>query len=184
MTQGAAGPGRQAGAGRFTWLWMIVAILMVAGLMVWLSVASKPTAVAVAEDPAAEGAVEGGVATITLDDLAQDASRFQGREVRLEGVRVASRMGSQSFWVELPNNMPYLIRLRPELIAGGFAIQSGDVLTVTGTIHAMSDSVLAAWEQEGAIANEGQKAEAEFAVTFLEAREAVPVAAAGQDGSQ
>jgi len=180
MTQGAGAPGRQASAGRFTWLWMIVAILMVAGLMVWLAVATEQTAVAVAEDPAADGAVAGGVATITLDDLAQDASRFHGQEVRLEGVRVTSRMGTQAFWTELPSNVPYLIRLRPELLAGGFEIQSGDVLAVTGTIHAMSDSVLAAWEQEGAIANEGQKAEAQFAVTFLEAREATPLAAAGQ----
>ncbi|HEX7091095.1 MAG TPA: hypothetical protein VF192_13225 [Longimicrobiales bacterium] len=184
MTQGEARPGRQGSAGRFTWLWMIVAVLMVAGLMVWLRVATEPTPVAVAEDPAAEGAAEGGLVTITLDDLAQDAGRFQGQEVRLADVRVASPMGAQSFWVELPNGSPYLIRLRPEVIAGGFAIQRGAVVTVTGTIHAMSDSVLAAWQQEGAIADEGQKAEAQFAVTFLEAREAVPGQAAEPAGSQ
>jgi hypothetical protein len=158
---------------------MIVAVLMVAGLMVWLRVATEPTAVAVAEDPAG-GDEAGGLVSITLDDLAQDVSRFQGRQVRLADVRVASPMGAQSFWVELPNGSPYLIRVRPEVLAGGFTIQSGGVVTVTGTIHAMSDSVLAAWQQEGAIADEGQKAEAQFAVTFLEATEAVP----GPAGSQ
>ena len=64
-----------------------------------------------------------------------------------------------------------LIKLGPELVAAGVAVRSGEVVSVSGRIMAMTDSVLAAWQQEGAITDEGQRMEAEYVLgqTFLEA---------------
>jgi len=150
---------------------MIIAFLMVAGLMAWLAVTGQKSTVAVVEeeDPAAAAPAT----PITLDELANNASGLSGRNVSLAGIQVASRMGAQAFWIQLPNQNPYLIKLGPELVAGGVAVQSGEVVDVSGRIVAMTDSVLAAWQQSGAIADESQRMEAEFVLgqTFLEARE-------------
>lgn len=149
---------------------MIIAFLMVGGLMAWLAVNGQKSTVAVVEeeDPAAASSV-----AITLDDLATNASGLSGQNVSLAGIQVVSRLGTQAFWIQLPNQNPYLIKLGPELVAAGFAVQSGEVVDVSGRIVAMTDSVLAAWQQSGAIADESQRLEAEYVLgqTFLEARE-------------
>jgi hypothetical protein len=50
------------------------------------------------------------------------------------------------------------------------SVEVGTPYTVVGTMYAMNDSVLNAWEASGAIADEGQRMQAEFATSFLEAR--------------
>lgn len=182
----AQGQGRGA-SGRYTWIWMVVAFLMVGGFMGWLAMTAEPSAVAVVEEAEEEPAA--GVVTITTNDLMTNASGLKGQSVSLAEARVVGRLGTQAFWIELPNQSPYLIKLAPELVAGGFAVQSGQVVSVTGRIVTMTDSVLTAWQQEGVITDEGQKAEAEYVLnqTFLEAREARQAgsdAAAGSGAAQ
>jgi len=170
MAQGVGRAERRAAGGRYTWIWMVIAIAMIAGLMSWLAMTGQESAVAVVEEePVPTEAV-----AITLDDLVSNASGLSGQDVSLDGVQVASRLGTQAFWILLPNQNPYLIKLGSELVSAGFAVQSGEVLNVVGRIVTMTDSVLAAWQQEGAITDESQRFEAEYVLgqTFLEAREA------------
>src|SRR5690606_15724471 len=171
MAQGEGRVARQGAGGRYTWLWMIVAVLMVAGFMGWLALTTEPTTVVVVEEDEDEGVA---ASTVTLDELETNAAGLQDREIRLVGVTVASRMGTHAFWIDVPGRNPYLVKLRPELVAGGLVVENQGVLDVVGRVHMMSDSVLTAWEQEGAIVDPGQRAEAEFAPSFLEVHEAWP----------
>lgn len=171
---------RRTPAGQFNWLWMIISVLAVGGFMAWLAANSEPgSAMQVVEDE--DQLAEGGMA-VTLADLAVGTDALMGQLIRIEDVRVASRLGGQAFWTTLPNNTPFLIRLNADVVGGGFAVQSGDVVTVTGRLNAMSDSVLAEWQQAGVLTDEGQRMEAEFAILFVEASRAVRTAAGGAGG--
>ncbi|HKJ93384.1 MAG TPA: hypothetical protein VJ957_09450, partial [Longimicrobiales bacterium] len=55
------------------------------------------------------------------------------------------------------------------LAADGVTMESGTRYNVSGRVVTMSDSVLDAWQQSGAIQNEGERMQAEFATAFLEA---------------
>lgn len=168
-------------AGQFSWLWMLATLVVVGAFMYWLAVTAEPSGPRVVEeDDAAE--TEVAAATVALEDLVAGLSNYVGTNVRLEGIPVASRLGTQAFWTATSTGTPFLIRLTPEAVAGGVTVDPGQTVTVVGRIFAMSDSVIAAWEQEGAIAGAGQRAEAEFATAFLEAR-VVAGAPAGAPGS-
>jgi hypothetical protein len=160
--------------GQNTWLWMAVALVLVAGLMAWLVVQTRQLPVAVVETESEEDIAAAAVPVVTLADFASPRE-LVGREVRVENVPVASRLSEQTFWTELPNGVPYLIRLTPAAQAEAGTIGGGQVVgMLVGQVHTMSDSVLTAWEQEGALRDEVQRVEASFATTFLEAARARP----------
>ena len=77
-------------------------------------------------------------------------------------------MGNQAFWIELPNQNPFLVRLGSALVQDSVQVQQDQTVTVTGNVHSMSDSVLTAWMADSVI-TEGQRLEAEFATHFIEA---------------
>lgn len=170
MAQAEGRAQRRGAGGRYTWIWMIIAFLMIGGLMAWLAMSGEQSTVIVVEE---EDLGAAGAVAITTDDLVENASGLRGQVVSLAGIQVVSLVGPQAFWIQLPNQNPYLIKLGPELVASGVAVRSGEVVSVSGRIVAMTDSVLAAWQQEGAITDEGQRMEAEYVLgqTFLEARE-------------
>jgi hypothetical protein len=166
-------------AGQYTWVWMIVALVLIAAFVAWLAVASEPTGVAVREGPAED---TGGVTTVPGGELGLQPGNYLGEPVRLEGLQVASRLGAQAFWVELPTQpqpRPFLIKLDTALVRQGFAVQSGQRLNVTGQVHAMTDSVIRAWQEIGAVRDDAESGEAQFATHFLEANRITPAAAAG-----
>ena len=49
-------------------------------------------------------------------------------------------------------------------------VEPGSTVNVIGTVTVMSDSILAAWDEAGAFANEGDRIVAEFAERFVELR--------------
>lgn len=157
-------------SGRFTWLWMILSLVVVSGFLAWLAASSRPSSVAVVEEAATEKAAgTGDAANVTVTDLVASIDQYMGKTVQLIDLQVASPLGAQAFWTTLPNGTPFLIKLGPAVVQQGVAPKGGDVVTVVGRVVAMSDSVLAAWQQQGALADEGQKMEAEFATSFVEA---------------
>lgn len=118
------------------------------------------------------GAEETEAVAVAPGELVSDAAQYAGQPIRLERVAVASRLGpGQAFWIRLPGDVPYLIKLDAALADRGGQLAGGDVVSVSGVVREMNDSVLADWEQKGAIRNEGHRAEAQFAITFLEAAE-------------
>lgn len=150
---------------------MIVAFLAIGGFLYWLSVVSEPTDVAVAEeDPRAALAVAVPVSPV---QFAEDPGRYVGERVRIPNVRVSAIMGMELFWFNLANEeeTPYLVQMDREWIDSQVQILPDDVLTLTGTVHAMSDSVLEAMERAGAFTEEGQRGLVDAVETFIAADE-------------
>ncbi len=150
---------------------MFASFIVIAGFLYWLNLQAKAENAA---DAAAETArtetdsYVGAATTISGQDIQLDPSPYEGQEVRLTGLAVASPLGTQGFWLELPNKNPFLVSMSEAVKAEGLMVTPGENAEVVGTIHSMSDSVLTAWTSSGAMA-EGDRLAAEFATHFLEA---------------
>jgi hypothetical protein len=167
---------------------MIVAFLTMIGFLYWLNLqARKQDAeeqAALAEQAAADSA-EADLGAITIDPsaLQMDASPYEGQVVKMEGLPVASGLGQQGFWLEMPNKNPFLVSMTDAVRAEGVTVSQGQRATVVGTIRAMSDSVLDAWSTAGTI-SEGDRLAAEFATYYLDAaRVNTDAATSGGGGS-
>jgi len=159
------------GAANLSMPLMFVSFIVIAGFLYWLNLQAKAenAADAMVEEAAAEADTYTGTATtITGEDIQLDPSPYDGQEVRLAGLAVASPLGTQGFWLELPNKNPFLVSMSEAVKAEGLTVTPGETAEVVGTIHAMSDSVLNAWTSSGAVA-EGDRLAAEFATHYLEA---------------
>jgi hypothetical protein len=170
---------------------MIVAFLIMLGFLYWLSLQARAQkaeeAVKMQEAAAEKANTYPDAASVMGAELQQDASPLVGKLVKTEPLPVASRLGTQGFWVELPNKNPFLVSMDDSLRADSISVQAGQKVTVVGTIWAMSDSALNSWVSSGTI-GEGDKLAAEFATHYLQAvhvqvmKEGVPVGAGAGDG--
>jgi hypothetical protein len=97
-----------------------------------------------------------------------DATPLEGSEIRVASFNVASTLGTQGFWLDIPNGNPFLVSMSAEVMASGIAVAAGASATVTGVVHAMSDSTLTAWATAGTI-QDNDRIVAEFATHYLEA---------------
>ena len=80
--------GRRSGS--LTWLWMILALVVVGGFLAWIGMASEPSSVAVVEEEgeeAVEGAAGEGATFVEVpkDTLAADKAAYEGQRVRVAG---------------------------------------------------------------------------------------------------
>lgn len=154
---------------------MIVAFIAMIGFMYWLNMqAQKQEAekqAAIMEQAAADSAANDDMGAVTIDASAiqMDASGYEGQLVRIQDIPVASGLGSQGFWIEMPNKNPFLVSMAEEVKAEGVSPQAGQNVTVIGTVLPMSDSVLTAWSNAGSI-GEGDRLAAEFATHYIEAQ--------------
>ena len=148
---------------------MVVAFLSVAGLMAWLRVKAAPVEVEVVEEVSI---VEENMSTlVAIDVFGTNPMALADMLIELRGLLVQGLVGSEAFFVAVPNQSgPYLARMLPEVVGNGVVVESGATVTVTGMVHAMSDSVADAWVASGAIA-EGDRILAVFAESFFEAEE-------------
>lgn len=170
------------------WLWMLLSLIMIAGFMTWLAMESKPTEVTVQTND--EGtAGDAGVPVIPLDTFSLHPEQYLGQQVRLRGVQAQSNLGKEAYWLDMPSKVPFLLKADSALVAGGFTMETGTRYDVQGRVLAMDDSVLSAWTTSGALQGEGDRMQAEFATTFIEASVVQPargqggVPGAGQAGS-
>ena len=93
---------------------------------------------------------------------------------------VKSLLGSQGFWLGLPNQNPFLVSMSEQVMAEGITLTLEQPASVIGVLHAMSDSARAAWTAAGTI-GEGDALVAEFALHYLEVDQIV--VAGGSDGA-
>ncbi|MCG6956318.1 MAG: hypothetical protein LJF04_10055 [Gemmatimonadetes bacterium] len=170
---------------------MIVAFLIMLGFLYWLFLQSQAQkaeeAVQMQEAAAEKASTYPDAASVTGGELQQDASPLVGKLVKVEPLSVASKLGTQGFWLNLPNNNPFLVSLDDSLRADSISVQAGEKVMVVGTIRAMSDSAVNSWVSSGTI-GEGDKLAAEFATHYLQAvhvqvmDEGVPAGAGPGDG--
>lgn len=154
---------------------MIAAFIVIGGFLYWLFLqaeAERQLELQEAARIAAEEAERDAMGEILRPELLQtDASPYVGRIVSMEDVEVASTLGTQGVWLDMPNGNPFLVSFSDSLRTAGVTLTSGQLATVTGTIVAMNDSIATAWVDAGTI-NQGDRLAAEFATHFLNATRA------------
>ncbi|MXV96504.1 MAG: hypothetical protein F4Y07_11205 [Gemmatimonadetes bacterium] len=157
---------------------MILCFLAIGGFLYWLSVTAEPTEVVVEEEPEEDVAVN----VVAFADFSAGTSSYIGEEITLEGISVSSLLGPQGAWTSLENGTPYLLRFMESALADSVEIVSGGSISVTGSVVAMSDSILDAWEAVGGFPQAGDRMQAEFALDFIEVT-SVSDAQGGSDDS-
>lgn len=161
---------------------MLLAFVVIGGFMYWLNgQAAEERELRMVEEAEAAEEEPSGTQTLTAADIQSDATPYEGQEVRLENVEVASLLGTQGFWLETPSGNPFLVSLAPEVMAAGTTVEPGGSATVEGTVTPMTDSVLTAWTEGGSI-GEGDRVVAEFATHFIEATVVRSTGAGGEGG--
>jgi len=161
---------RRGEAGALSLYLMVGAFLSAGALMAWLFVRAAPVEVEVVEGVAVEA--EGPMAAVVaIDVFGANPLGQAGKLITLHDLAVQSLVGTQAFFVEVPGRSgPYLAKISPEALGAGASVENGSTVTVTGMVHAMSDSVADAWVFNGGIA-ESDRILAVFAESFFEAEE-------------
>jgi hypothetical protein len=147
---------------------MLVTFVLMGGFLYWLYMNAAPTPSPEMMEETEAPEVDVGPAATVVDPSALETgtAEFEGQLIELPSVNVASAVGSEAFFVDLPRT-PFLVKLGPELLAEGAGVPSG-LVTVRGTLLAMNDSIIDAWSTSGAI-TEGDRPIVEFATHFIEA---------------
>jgi hypothetical protein len=155
---------------------MVLSFLALGGFLYWLNITAEPTEVTIVEEEA-EG---GSGSAISVDEFLASPEAQTGQSIEVAGARVSSRLGTQAFWIG-PDDRPYLVKMSPDLVAAGGTVLVEQIVSLRGTVHTMSDSVLNAWQELGAFSNDGDRIVAEFATSFFEVDEIVGQAEGGGD---
>ena len=178
MAESVKGTKRQhaTGIARFTWLFMILGVLSIGALMVWLGKVSEPTQLAfvdVEEEDPETGELIPGAVQLTMLAFQQQERQLVGQRVQVTGMDVAASINRRLFWVNLPNNNPYLLQISDRLVETGFSMVRGDQISMAaGTVRPMSDAVVADWLAQGVLQNRDQGEEVLFAMTYMEIEQA------------
>lgn len=155
----------RAGAAKLGTPLMILCFLAMGGFLYWLSITAEPTMIVVEEASDAELAN-----LVAFADFSAATNSYVGQEISLEEIDVTSLLGPHCFWTSLQDaqGTAYLLHFSQEALADSVSVVSGGSVTVTGTVMAMSDSILNAWEAAGAFPQESDRFQAEFAEDFIE----------------
>lgn len=170
---------RGRSAGGSSWIPVAVAVLAVGAFLLWLATRQPPETVAVAE-PGDTTAMQDAPIQATVvepETLVQTASArgLIGQTIEVSAVRVQDTLGSQMFWMEMPDGSPYLVKLDSALVARGAALPApGSRVRVIGRVAEKTDAVLDDWMQSGALQTADQRMLAEFGSTFIEAQRVQP----------
>ena len=168
----------EAGRRSLTWLWALAALVVIAGFLVWLGVASEPSQVAVVEEEGeateqqAEAAMGGGATVVPRDTLAANKARFAGQNVEVQRVEATGRLGPRIFWGELgtpSRQVPILVRMDSAAAAATDSVPTGTFYNIAGVVQAMTDSLATAWGEAGEFAGEGEQMQATFADFYIQA---------------
>lgn len=179
--------GAPAGGRSMTFLWMILALVVVGGFLTWLGVSSEPTAIAVVEEEDGQGQVDAeGVLALERDTLADNTGRFLDQTVRVEGVESTGRLGDNLFWGELgtvERQVPILIRMDPEVGARA-EVERGTPYTITGQVQRVTEELVDTWAAQGEFAGEGEQLQASFADFYIQASDVRPTRAESPEQQQ
>jgi hypothetical protein len=162
-------------------LWPLVAIVVVAVFIVWLAMTSEPSVIAAPNEAQDDttGTVVETAPVVQPADFEGNPATYWGQEVQLQNVAVASTMGPEIVWIELPSGAPLLVKMDDALVQAGHAVAAQSRVTVVGRVLEKTDSVLTEWRQNGTLQNDGHRQQAEFGTTYIEARRIQP--ATGQE---
>ena len=160
------------GAADLTMPLMVLAFLVMGGFMYWLygeAMAENAIQAIVEEEAAVVSADIEGATTVDPVDIQLDPTPYEGQVIRLADGNILSMLGTQGFWLEMPNGNPFLVSLNDELIAEGLPLAMGELATVAGMVIVMTPDLAQSWLDAGTIP-EGDKLAAEFATHYLAAQ--------------
>ncbi len=161
---------------------MLLTFTVVGGFLYWLNMQAAETEVAVVEEGAADDDDFSSAPMVDAGVFGSDPMAHDGAVIRINDLSVQSAVGSQAFFVEMPNQPgPYLIKMGPRVVADSVTVASGAQISVIGSVYAMSDSVADDWVASGAIA-EADRILATFAESFLEAVDILMDGDGGDEG--
>lgn len=165
------------------WLPIGIAIITVGLFLGWLATREPDTAVAVTEpgeptaDTIAGEAPAAPPTAIQPDQLSGAAARdLIGQNVELSSVPITSTLGPQLFWIELPGGSPFLVKLDEALVGRGTQVQAGRSARIVGRVLNKDEALLEQWQQAGVLRNEGDRMQAEYGTTYIEASQVQPAA--------
>lgn len=161
---------RRGSAEKLTLPLMILAFAAVGGFLYWLNLTAQPTESVVLDEDMGPAFESGASAILPAIDFLLNPAAYAGQVVEVTGARVATRLGTQAFWIG-PDDSPFLVKMAPALLEAGTEVMVQTQVTVVGSVLMMTDSIVAAWDAAGAFPTEGEKFVAEFAVgsNFIEA---------------
>jgi hypothetical protein len=161
---------------------MILAFVAVGGFLYWLNITAQPTEINIEEGP--EETESGAAVSMPLVDFLADPAMYDGQIVEITHARVASRLGSQAFWIG-PDATPFLVKMAPELVDAGTEVMMESTVTIVGPVAILDDATLQVWDSLGAFPSEGDRVVAEFSMgsPYIEATSIVTPAAAGGEGN-
>lgn len=150
---------------------MIVAVLLSAGLLVWLGFASRPEpGPAMVMDDEGVDVMGGTAQPVTAQDFGANIGSWVGQNVNLTGVTVSTVVNDRFILIDVPTaqgTTALTVHLLPGAAQTPPAAQSR--IDVEGRVLARTDSVLNAWQQEGAIADQSVRSRLENGQNFIEA---------------
>jgi len=173
--------GSRTGAANVAVILAILAFVAMGGLIYWLQITAVPTQreVPVPEETEEEAPLLD-VPVAEIESIRSEPAGYVDIEVALRNETINSFLGQRGVWIG-PSDNPFLVMVDSAAYAAAPELAVEDPVHVRGEIRAMSDSILDAWEAQGAIEGEGDRAVASFAEYFLEANE-IQIAAEGGQG--
>ena len=158
---------------------MISTFVVVGGFLAWLNTKAAEQEVAVVEDTSGGPDLLGSAPVVDAAVFGSDPMAHSDGVVRVNNLLVQSAVGSQAFFVEMPNQPgPYLVKMEARVVADSVSVPSGSRVSLVGRVQAMSDSVADDWVASGAI-TENDRILATFAQSFLEAVDIIVMAGGG-----
>ena len=151
-------PTSRAGAVKTATPLMIVCFVAMGGFLYWLS---TYRAAEVEADDAATA--EDGGNEVAFEDFAAAPEDYMDAEFTMRMVVVNSMIGNRFFWTQVSDDLPYLVHITEEALADSVEVLAGRRVDVTGMVMALTDSVLDVWTESGAIRNEGDLAQVQYA---------------------
>ena len=152
-----------------TIVWAVAAVIVVALFVVWLSMTAEPSVTPLlAEDDTAAAGPGGAAAPVTAADFEPNADSYRGQTIELQNVPVVQHMGRTIVWVELPSGSPFLVKVNDAVAANGLPTPQSRV-HVVGIVREKSSALLQQWQDSGVLENAGQRTQAEFGSSYIEA---------------
>lgn len=155
----------RSGAVQPATLLMLLCFLVMGGFLYWISITAEPTEIVIEEPDDDEMVNE-----VAFSDFSAGPPTYLGQELTLRDVAVSSPLGPHAFWTSLEDaqQTAYLLHFSDLLVADSVSVTAGSMVDVSGTVTAMSDSILDAWEAAGSLPGAADRIQAEFAETFIE----------------
>ena len=153
-------PKSRTGAAKLGPLLMLVSFLAMAGFLYWMSGYEAPEV----ESDETDTVGGDGLNEVPFDDFVLETQSYMGEEITLRQVEVNSTVGDRLFWTMLPGNSPYLVHISEEALADSVEVRGNLRLDITGSVMALSDSVLDVWMEAEILGSEGDRLQVLYAL--------------------